>query len=349
MLNLKSLRSLLLLLILFVIVTGCSSSNVSRLTFKESLTETATIALTQTPTRSPTQTPTQIVPRVFDGQKAWQDVDYQVSLGARTPGSQAHQKVVSWMVSELKSAGWDVQIQKSSMMGHPIENVVAQWGEGHPWVVLGAHYDSRLVADQDPDPQKRTLPVPGANDGASGVAVLLELARILPSNFQGDPKAVRPTGEPVPAQKITLLFIDAEDNGGIPGWDWLLGSQAYNQQWQEEGVDRPDAAVIIDMIGDKDLNIYRELNSNPALTNSIWAQAQALGYSQQFINQPKYRMLDDHIPFIKAGIPAVDVIDFDYPYWHTTADTADKVSAQSLQAVGDTLAAWLTQNYSRNR
>lgn len=334
--NLKNVRSWFFLIFLLVIATGCSGVNVLVQSPK------------QTPIIAPTQTPTQIVPKVFDGPRAWQDVDYQVSLGARTPGSQAHQKVMDWMVSELKSAGWDVQMQESSMMGHPIQNIVAQWGEGHPWVVLGAHYDSRLIADQDPDPQKRTLPVPGANDGASGVAVLLELARILPSNFQSKP-VVQSTSEPVPAKKITLLFIDAEDNGGIPGWDWLLGSQAYNQQWQTKEEDRPDAAVIIDMIGDKDLNIYRELNSNPALTNAIWAQAQALGYSQQFINQPKYRMLDDHIPFIKAGIPAVDVIDFDYPYWHTTEDTADKVSAQSLQVVGDTLAAWLTQNYSRNR
>lgn len=337
MVNLKSVCSWFFLIFLLVIATGCSGVNVLVQSPK------------QTPIIAPTQTPTQIVPKVFDGQRAWKDVDYQVSLGARTPGSQAHQKAVDWMVNELKSAGWDVQVQESSLLGHPIQNVVAQWGEGHPWVVLGAHYDSRLVADQDPDHQKRTLPVPGANDGASGVAVLLELARILPSNFLSKPAALQSAGEPVPAKKITLLFIDAEDNGGIPGWDWLLGSQAYNQQWQTKDVDRPDAAVIIDMIGDKDLNIYRELNSNPALTNAIWAQAQALGYSQQFINQPKYRMLDDHIPFIKAGIPAVDVIDFDYPYWHTTEDTADKVSAQSLQAVGDTLAAWLTQNYSRNR
>jgi len=327
--KLKNLGSRFVLILIFVIITGCSGGTV--------------------PFQTPMQTPTENIPLLFDGQRAWQEVDYQVSLGARTPGSEAHQKAVTWMLSELKTAGWDVQVQESSLMGHTIQNVVAEWGEGHPWVVVGAHYDSRLVADQDPDPQKRTLPVPAANDGASGVAVLLELARILPSNFHSGSVAVQPTGQPVPARKITLLFIDAEDNGEIPGWDWLLGSQAYNQQWQAKGVDRPDAAVIIDMIGDKNLNIYRELNSDPALSNAIWAQAQALGYSEQFINQPKYRMLDDHIPFIKAGIPAVDVIDFDYPYWHTTADTADKVSAQSLQIVGDTLAAWLTQTYSRNR
>ena len=327
-LNKNRVISGFLLIVLFATMLACSQASVAP----------------QIPSPTPTQSP----PKIFDGQKAWQDVDYQVSLGPRTPGSEAHQKAVDWMISELKSAGWSVQVQELTLMGHPIQNIVAEWGSGHPWIVLGAHYDSRLLADQDPNPQNRKLPVPGANDGASGVAVLLELARILPSNFRIDNSTLQPAAGVVPARKITLLFIDAEDNGEIPGWDWLLGSQAYNQQWKTANVDRPDAAVIIDMIGDKDLNIYRELNSDPTITNEIWAQAQKLGYSKQFINQPKYRMVDDHIPFIKAGIPAVDIIDFDYPYWHTTADTADKVSAESLQVVGDTLAAWLTQSYSRN-
>jgi Zn-dependent M28 family amino/carboxypeptidase len=97
------------------------------------------------------------------------------------------------------------------------------------------------------------------------------------------------------------------------------------------------------MIGDADLNIYLEKNSNPALRAEIWSTAQKIGYGNQFINEEKFSMLDDHTPFLEAGIPAVDLIDFDYPYWHTTQDTPDKVSAESLQAVGDTLLSWVTE------
>ena len=159
---------------------------------------------------------------------------------------------------------------------------------------------------------------------------MLELARVLPGYFNhAGSNGYR---------QIWLVFLDAEDNGDIPGWDWILGSKSFVGSLQ----DKPDAAVVIDMIGDANLDIYKELNSNPQLTDQIWGQANRLGYSQYFIPKEKYRMLDDHIPFIEAGIPAVDVIDFDYPYWHTTADTANKVSGQSLKVVGDTLIAWLT-------
>lgn len=258
----------------------------------------------------------------FDGQRAFQDVQSQMSLGPRTMGSKAHNQVVSYITSELKKAGWEIGIQDSVMLEHPIQNLVATRGKGPPWIVVGAHYDSRSIADHDPDPAKQDLPVPGANDGASGVAVLLELARSLPREID---------------QKVTLVFFDAEDNGNIPGWDWILGSQAYVQQLQS----KPDAAVIVDMIGDADLNIFLERNSDTKLSGEIWAQAAKLGYSNHFIPIPKHSMIDDHSPFLAAGIPAVDIIDFDYPYYHTTLDTVDKVSAQSLQIVGDTLLEWI--------
>ena len=134
------------------------------------------------------------------------------------------------------------------------------------------------------------------------------------------------------------MFFDAEDNGDVPSWDWILGSQAFVEQLEGE----PDAVVILDMIGDTDLNIYLEQNSSSTLSAEIWAQAAALGHADHFIPVPKYRILDDHIPFLNAGIRAVDIIDFDYPYWHTTEDTADKVSAESLQVVGETILAWLS-------
>lgn len=265
----------------------------------------------------------------FNGDRAFQDVSYQMSLGPRTDGSQAHNQVVSWMENKLKEAGWQVETQKTTSMGHPVINIIGKRGTGNPWIILGAHYDSRLYASKDPDPTKREQPVPAANDGASGVGVLLELARTLPENLD---------------KQIWLVMIDAEDNGEIPGWDWLLGSKAF-----VSGLDKkPDAAVIIDMIGDADLNIYMEKNSNPSMNSAIWGAAVGLGYSQQFIQKYKFSMIDDHTPFLQANIPAVDIIDFDYPYWHTTQDTLDKVSSKSLKAVGDTLIKWLQEPLKTN-
>jgi glutaminyl-peptide cyclotransferase len=294
------------------------------------LTLSTPTSIAPKPTPIPSSTPQ---PQSFDGQKALEDVAYQVSLGPRIPDSPAHQQVENWIVNEIKSAGWQAEMQNDTVMGHPVHNIIAKYGQGRPWVIVAAHYDSRLKADQDPNLQKRNQPVPAANDGASGVAVLLELARILPTHIGGDLGTSNPG-----YRQIWLVFLDAEDNGDIPGWDWILGSKSFVASLKE----KPDAAVVIDMIGDANLDIYEELNSNPKLTSQIWGQANNLGYSQYFIPQPKYRMLDDHIPFIDAGIPAVDVIDFDYPYWHTTSDTTDKVSAQSMKVVGDTLMAWLT-------
>jgi len=266
-------------------------------------------------------------PHEFDGGQALKDVEYQIALGPRVPESTAHDQIVGWTQSQLKEAGWTVEVQETQRMGHPIRNVIGKWGHGTPWIILGAHYDSRLAADQDPNQENRSLPVPGANDGASGVAVLLELARALPSHLE---KQANPG-------QIWLVFFDAEDNGDLPGWDWLLGSQAF-----VDGLTgKPNAVVVVDMIGDKDLNIYQEKNSNRNLIDEIWSQAARLGYSAQFIPKYKYSMIDDHTPFLMAGIPAVDIIDFDYPYWHTRADTPDKVSAQSLKVVGDTLLEWL--------
>jgi len=260
-------------------------------------------------------------PVSFDGQRALADVQTQVAFGPRTPGSEGHLKIRDWMRTELESAGWIVEVQETQQLGHPVFNIIAKLNDDEPQIILGAHYDTRLLADNDPDLANRTQPVPGANDGASGVAVLLELARTLPQDI-------------VP---VWLVFFDTEDNGRIEGWDWILGSRAFVDELQF----KPQAAVIVDMIGDADLNIYLEKNSDKTIRSEIWNTAASLGYESVFIAQEKHSMLDDHTPFLQAGIPAVDIIDFDYPYWHTIADTPDKVSAESLQAVGQTLWTWI--------
>lgn len=258
----------------------------------------------------------------FDGQRAYQHVVEQVSFGPRYPGSDGHSTTIQWISQELENNGWQVEHQTLKIEGHAVHNLIAHHGEQLPDTIIGAHYDTRLWADNDPDPAQRGQPVLGANDGASGVAVLLELARVIP----GD------------AQKNTwLVFFDAEDQGRISGWDWILGSTAFVQNLQAD----PQAVIIVDMIGDKDLNIYLEKNSDPALSKQIWDQAAALGYEKEFINEEGYSILDDHTPFLEAGIPAIDIIDFDYPAWHTINDNLEQVSAESLQAVGDTLLAWL--------
>lgn len=263
------------------------------------------------------------VSSTFDGQRAYADVQTQVAFGSRVPGTEGHAKALEWIRTELESAGWQVEIQSSEALGHPVKNIVAKRSDQPPQFIIGAHYDTRMFADQDPDPAQHTTYVPGANDGASGAAVLLGLARSLPKDT-------------VP---IRLVFFDTEDNGNIEGWDWILGSREF----VKNNPIQPRAAIIVDMIGDADLNVYKERNSNPELTNAIWAAAKELGYDSKFIPEYKYSMIDDHTPFLQAGIPAVDLIDFDYPYWHTVQDMPDKVSAESLQTVGETLRTWLMQ------
>jgi Zn-dependent M28 family amino/carboxypeptidase len=259
----------------------------------------------------------------FDGARAFADLQAQVAFGPRTPGSEAHARALTWMQNKLESAGWQASVQESESMGHPVQNLVARRTDAAPQFILGAHYDSRIYADRDPDPAKWTQPVPGADDGASGVAVLLELARTLPED-----------GVP-----IWLVFFDVEDNGDIPGWDWLLGSQAFVTALTA----KPQAMILVDMVGDTDLNVPMEANSDPALRTSIWDTAAQLGYGDIFTPVARYYIEDDHIPFIQAGIPAVDIIDINYTYWHTTSDTPDHTSAGSLQIVGDVLLTWLNQ------
>jgi glutaminyl-peptide cyclotransferase len=311
---------LILNLILITGLAACSSAPAAP-------TPTATPLPAPSATPAPTATtipPTAALPARFDGQRAYQDLEAQMAFGPRTPGSQAHAQVIEWMKAGLAQSGWTVEVQDTTQDGQPVHNVIAKRGSGAPWTIIGAHYDSRMKADNDPDPARQNQPVPGANDGASGVAVLMELARDLPKDLNG---------------QVWLAFFDSEDQGKLPGWDWILGSRAMANSL----TGRPDAVVIIDMIGDANLNILKEQNSYPVLVDQIWNTAASLGYEQEFIPRKGYNMLDDHTPFLEKGFHAVDIIDFDYPEWHTTADTADKVSAKSLQIVGDTLLAWLKQ------
>lgn len=278
------------------------------------------------PTASLTPSP-EIVPTTvsasaqFDGQRAMQHAAAQMQWVPRDTGSLGWQQCGDYIIAQLKNQGWQVEEQPFDYKSVRCRNIIGKHGSG-PQIIIGAHYDSRRRADQDPDPAKRDEPVPAANDGASGVAVLLELARVLQPEHLG--------------HEIWLAAFDAEDNGDLDGWEWTVGS-AYMANSLAQS---PAAVVVVDMIGDADQQIYYEQNSDVPIREAIWSVARDLGHVS-FVPQPRYSMIDDHTPFLQRGFRAVDLIDFDYPYWHTTADTLDKISAASLASVGQTLELWL--------
>jgi len=260
-----------------------------------------------------------VAPVSFNGRRAYAHVKVQCDFGPRPTGSKALEQTGDYILDELKEQGWATEEQVFTYKGIPVRNLIGKAGKG-PLLILGAHYDTRRQADRDAvDP---SAPVLGANDGASGVAVLLEVARCLEKDRLD--------------HEVWLAFFDAEDNGDLDGWEWIVGSAYFAQH-----LDRiPQAVIIADMIGDKDQQIYKERNSDPALQDRLWTIAADLGY-ETFIPEYKWAMFDDHTPFLRQGIPAVDIIDFDYPFWHTRQDTPDKVSAESLQRVGRVLEVFV--------
>jgi Zn-dependent M28 family amino/carboxypeptidase len=200
-------------------------------------------------------------------------------------------------------------------------NIIASFRpEATRRVTVCAHWDSRPWADEDPDKSRQAEPVPGANDGGSGVAVCLELARLL--------------GAAPPPFGVDLLLFDAEDQGpsGKPE-EYLIGSRWFVSQARSY---RPIAVILLDMVGDAHQNIAREKYSDslaPGLVDLVWGLADSLQLAG-FVDSVGYAVIDDHLPFLLNGIPAIDLIDFYYPPWHTVADTPDKVSAASLETVG---------------
>ena len=257
----------------------------------------------------------------FDGSHAMQYAQTLINFGYRTPGSDASSAATDYISKELSEAGWQVEYQEFIHKNVPLRNIIAKNTDSPADVLIGTHYDTRQISDEEENTLLRSTPVPGANDGTSGTAVLMELARSLENS----------------GFNIHLVFFDGEDQGRIDDWDWSVGAQYYADHLESY----PENVIIIDMIGDADLNIYMEKNSDHVLTQEIWDIADSLGYGSIFINSGKYSMIDDHLPFIDLGIPACLLIDFDYPYWHTQADTLDKISAESLDAVGSVLIKWL--------
>ncbi len=268
-------------------------------------------------------------PPEFDGAAALEYVRTQLSFGPRISGSEGHRAMGDWLDSmltvradSLVVQAWEHTAADGAVL--PLRNFIARFNPSAPTRVLFvAHWDTRPHADAA-DSRDPSAPVPGANDGGSGVAVLLGMA----DQFRASP----------PTIGVDLLFVDGEDYGsfyadGQP--DVLIGSKYYAAH-QLEGV-RPRAAVVLDMVGDADLQIYQEgysLTGAPEVVEQFWAVAADLGYGHIFVGQPRHSLTDDHVPLQQAGISAIDVIDFDYAAWHTPDDTIDKVSARSLEIVG---------------
>jgi Zn-dependent M28 family amino/carboxypeptidase len=288
----------------------------------QTVPQTATVqAEKPIPTIEPTVT--RLAPSIFDGANSYQFLLDQMAFGPRWPGSPGHAAAGDYIIEQLESFEWEVAEQKFDYQGIVGRNIIGRVNDGSgPVIIVGAHYDTRKIADQTPDSIE---PVPGAVDGASGVALLLELARTL------DIEEVD--------KEIWLAFFDIEDNGsgGMPDFDWIIGSTVMANSLNIS----PEAMILVDMIGDADQQLYFEGNSDPDLRAELWKLAAGLGYQDSFIPEGRHTMIDDHVPFARRGIPAVDIIDFDYAYWHTVEDTADKASPESLERVGRTLETWL--------
>lgn len=263
----------------------------------------------------------------FDRERAWAHLLAQVDAGPRVPNTPGHAATREYLLRELDAVADRVETQDfvATVRGTPLQlsNVIGVLGADRPVkVLLCAHWDTRPWADMDPDPQNRQTPIPGANDGASGVAVLLEVARVL--------------REAPPAVGVIIVFFDGEDYG--PNIDAMfLGSRYYAQHVVPE---RPAWGILLDMVGDRDLHIPREGNSQAAagaVNDRVWRAAHELGRSE-FVDSAGPGILDDHLALIQVGLPTIDLIDFSYgpgnSWWHTLADTPDKCSPASLEAVG---------------
>jgi len=261
----------------------------------------------------------------FDGQRALKHVAKLCDIGPRPVGTQANRQAADYIARVLEGSGWEVEAQDFVYQGVRARNVVGRRGQGR-LIILGTHYDTRPLADRDPGDRSR--PVMGANDGGSGVAVLLELARVL------DESATQEA-------EIWLAFFDAEDRGEIDGWPSCVGSQYMADTLAEESEHRPEYVLVIDMVGDADQRIYYEWSSALWLQEKIWGLAADLGHGEHFLPMHRHHVVDDHTPFLQWGIVSAVVIDLDYPYWRTRHDTLDKISADSLQRVGEVLETLL--------
>jgi glutaminyl-peptide cyclotransferase len=280
----------------------------------------------------------------FSGDKALGYVGDVMAFGPRVPGTAGHERAGDWIVAQMRQRADTVVVQEwkhNTAAGAtlPMRNVLARFRpDATRRVLYLTHWDTRPVSESAADPAQRKTPVPGANDGGSGVGLFLAL---------GDALKAAP-----PKVGVDLLFVDGEDYGDFDKSEDVFIGSTYFANHLPSADYRPEFGVLWDMIGDKDLQIYYELNSfeqAPDVVARVWRAAQDLGYGSYFVQQGKYRVNDDHIPLLAKGLKVIDVIDFDYgadsthTYHHTPEDTMDKLSARSLKIVGDVALRLVTE------
>ncbi|MCM1320149.1 MAG: M28 family peptidase [Muribaculaceae bacterium] len=276
----------------------------------------------------------------FNADSAYYFVEKQTLFGPRVPGTSEHRSCGEWLTEQLARLGAKVTLQELTLTAFdgtklPTRNILGQYNpEVSDRTLLVAHWDTRPWADQDPDQANHAKPVLGANDGASGVGVLLEIARVL--NQEEIDKGV------------DILFVDSEDYGS-EGDDesWALGARAFVQNPPIKGY-RPARVILLDMVGGKGSVFPRETFSDynaATLLNEVWQSAAVAGYGDLFVNQPGGAITDDHVEFLKDGIPAIDIIALTpsgfLPTWHTTHDTMENIDPSVLNAVGRTVLTYL--------
>jgi glutaminyl-peptide cyclotransferase len=277
--------------------------------------------------------------REFKGATAFSYVEKQLAFGPRIPNTPGHDRMGDWLLGELRTRADTVIVQsfqQHTSKGKTLQlrNYLAQFNpKATDRILFLAHWDTRPFADKSANLGQQRLPVPGANDGASGVAVLLGVADALKARA------------PAATVGVDLLFVDGENYGDFSdSTETLLGAR-YFAKHQPPGY-QTLYAVLFDMIGDKELDIQQEgfsVTNAPEVVQRVWQTADRLGYSRYFQPRVGQTLTDDHVPLQQAGIRAIDVIDFDFPYHHTTDDTIDKVSAESLQIIGDVAVALVRQ------
>ena len=277
-------------------------------------------------------------PAEFDAAAAMGYVRAQLAFGARVPGTPAHRAAGDWIVAEMRQRADTVIVQEwthTTADGKrlPMRNVIARFSPGAERRVLYvAHWDSRPLADKATTAMGRLDPVPGANDGASGVAILFGVA----DRLKARPATVG----------VDLLFVDGEDWGSFDtNTDVLIGSRHFATNLPDAGY-APLFGVVFDMVGDSSPAFLYESHSMraaPDVVQRVWSTARRLGHEAAFIPREYGPITDDHVPMIEAGLKVIDVIDLDYPWHHTPDDTEDKVSQRTLQMVGDVAMAVLRE------
>ncbi len=278
----------------------------------------------------------------FNADSAYAFVKAQVGCGPRIPGSKGHELCADYIIGRLKAADADTVIEYRSTATNfkgeamPINNIMARYNpDASRRVLLLAHWDTRPWADNDPDPANHAKPVPGANDGASGAGVLLELARQF--------------GQTRPDIGVDLLFVDGEDSGAeSQDLSWCLGTQQWISLMPYRASDRPVYAILLDMVGGRNAKFTREYISDryaSSVNDRVWAMANASGYGDRFVNRQAGGVVDDHMFINRAGIPCIDIIECanestgSFPStWHTVNDDMDHIDPATLKAVGQTVA-----------